>query len=130
MALAVTREEYCEDWLACYTLEWVSAADGTLSEIIAAIQGTIERIVFKPSSDAGETPFSLYDVTLLDRDGIDILSGKGANLSNTAASSVLVTDTTPVLPIATIGLLTLNVAHADSGGAGTHSGTIRIYLRR
>jgi len=130
MALAVTREEYCEDWLACYTLEWTSAANGTLSAAVPQIQGTIERIVFLPASDTGETPFNLYDITLLDRDGIDILSGKGANLSNTTVSSVLVTDTTPVLPFATIGLLTLNVAHADSGGAGTHSGTIRIYLRR
>lgn len=130
MGLTVTKEEYRHEWLSCYTLEWVSAADGTLSAAVTAIQGTIERIVFLPASDTGETPFNLYDVTLIDRDGIDVLGGKGANLSNTAASSVLVTDATPVLPIATIGPLTLNITHADSGGAGVHSGTIRIFLRR
>lgn len=83
-----------------------------------------------PASKAGETPFDLYDVELLDRDGIDVLGGKGINLPNTTVVDVAVTDATPVLPIATIGALTLNVAHADSGGSGTHSGTIRIYLRR
>jgi len=130
MGLTVTKEEYRSEWLSCYTLDWVSAADGTLSQIITAIQGTIERVTFIPASKAGETPYDLYDATLIDRDGIDVLGGAGGNLSNTTITDVLVTDTPPVLPIATIGALTLNVAHADSGGAGTHSGTIRIYLRR
>lgn len=126
----VTKEEYREEWLSCYTLDWVSAADGTLTEVITAIQGTIERVTFIPASKAGETPFDLYDATLTDRDGIDVLSGAGVNLSSTTVTDILVTDVSPVLPIATIGALTLNISHADSGGAGTHSGTIRIYLRR
>ena len=129
MGLTVTKEEYREEWLSCVSLNWVSAIDGTLSAATAEIQGTIERIIFIPSGKAGETPFDNYDATLVDRDGIDVLGGKGINLPNTSVVDVTVTDPTPVLPIATLGLLTLNISGAASG-SGTHSGTIRIYLRR
>ena len=130
MGITITKDEYRPEWLSCVTIDWVSETDGTLSEALTAIQGTIERIVFIPATATGEQPADNYDVTLLDRDGIDVLGGKGANLSNTTLSSVLLTDTTPVLPIATNGPLTLTIANASLTPGVSGQGTIRFYLRR
>ena len=130
MAITITKDEYRPEWLSCVTIDWESGTDGTLSVALTAIQGTIERVVFIPSIVTGEQPADNYDVTLLDRDGIDILGGKGANLSNTTISSMLLTDLTPVLPIATNGPLTLTIANAGLTSGVPGVGKIRFYLRR
>lgn len=113
-----------------HTFEWLSDASGnaTLPSGLA-VSGQIERVVFIPSSSAA--PTALYDVTLTDEHGIDVLAGQGANLSATVKSSVKpgipLKDgtTTSTVPTVVDGILTLNVSNAgDSKG-----GTVLVYVR-
>lgn len=113
-----------------HTFEWLSDASGnaTLPSWLA-VSGQIERVVFIPSSSVA--PTSLYDVTLTDEDGVDVLAGQGANLSATLKSSVKpgipLKDgtTTSTVPTVVDGILTLNVSNAgDSKG-----GTVLVYVR-
>ncbi len=48
--------------------------------------GVLERAVFVPDS-GGTQPTNLYDVTVEDEDGYDVLIGQGADLDNTGAVS-------------------------------------------
>lgn len=65
-----------------YSIAWVSSAGGAVSENPVAVKrGNIRQVKFFP--DAGGTqPTDLYDMTVLDADGFDVLAGIGANLSN------------------------------------------------
>lgn len=113
-----------------HTFEWLSDASGNVTLPSGlAVSGQIERVVFIPSSSAA--PTSLYDVTLTDEDGVDVLAGQGANLSATVKSSVKpgipLKDgtTTSTVPTVVDGILTLNVSNAgDSKG-----GTVVVYVR-
>ena len=107
-------------------MEWTSNASGvvtaTTSEARAGIvSGTVMRVTFKPGA---ATPSNGYDVTITDENGIDILVGQGANLSNAAASTVCpgveFTDgtTTSLMQVAVFGVLTLNVANAGNAKQG------------
>ena len=110
------------------TLQWTSSAGGAVSGIPSvALSGEILRIAFIPGA-GGVQPSDLYDITLLDDDGLDVLQGKGANLSNAAASQAcpLIGDgTTTVRPVAVDGQLTLTVANAGNA----KQGTVAVYYR-
>ena len=71
------------------TLDWLSHSDGTISGTATKkINGEIVKIVFDP--DAGGTlPSDAYDLTLLDDNGLDVLAGQGANLSQTNTTAVV-----------------------------------------
>lgn len=113
-----------------HTFEWLSDASGNAtvpSELVVC--GQIERVVFIPSPSV--PPTALYDVTLTDEQGLDVLSGQGANLSASASLSVIpgtpLKDgtTTSTVPTVVGGILTLNVSNAgDSKG-----GTVVVYVR-
>jgi hypothetical protein len=110
-------------------LAWTSSAGGAVSGIptLEKIAGEMLRVVFIPGS-GGVQPTDAYDVTLLDDDGLDVLAGKGANLSNSSASTIcpLVGDgTTTVRPCAIDGNLTLVVANAGNA----KQGTVKLYYR-
>lgn len=114
-----------------YTLEWTSHTDGTV--VLGTghqINGEIVNVVFVPSGTAA--PTNLYDVTLTDAAGLDVLGGLGANLSDTNASRISpvtsVTLNSVVYPRPTVVAeeqLTLNVSNAGSA----KSGTIYLYVR-
>jgi len=111
-----------------YTLDWTSdtSTSGTVTASVYQINGTIERIVYNP--DGGATlPTDSYDVTLKDIDGIDVLNGTGANLSQSTVASTISTegDGTTNIPMATQGTLALSVTNAGSAKGGI----IRIYVR-
>ena len=106
-------------------ISWTSNGDGNATDTTTKIRGTIERIDFVPGSGDVQ-PTDQYDVTLQDVNGFDALLAQGANLSNSTASRVVRTGTSPVLPYATIGPLSLSV----SGAGDSNSGTILIYVRR
>ncbi|HUS39470.1 MAG TPA: hypothetical protein VMX74_08470 [Pirellulales bacterium] len=109
-----------------YTLDWTSNTSGTVTASVYQINGTIERIVYNP--DGGATlPTDSYDVTLKDIDGIDVLNGTGANLSQSTVASTISTegDGTTNIPMATQGTLALSVTNAGSAKGGI----IRIYVR-
>jgi hypothetical protein len=107
---------------------WTSDAAGAVSGINSPqVSGELLKVVFTPGS-GGVQPTALYDVTMLDTDGFDVLAGKGANLSNAAASQVvpLVGDgVTTNQRTALDGVLQLVVAAAGNA----KQGTVTIYFR-
>lgn len=113
-----------------HTFDWVSDASGD-AEVVSgvAVSGAIARVVFIPSATAA--PTANYDVTLTDSDGIDVLAGQGANLSDTVSSSVCpgipLKDGTTTSVILTIvdSILTLTVANAGD----TKAGKVIVYVR-
>jgi len=125
MAGTVTyTEDGDRDGLVRCTLAWTSTAGGVATSTISRISGTLERFTFVPGGGS-TVPSAGYDVTLTDDDGFDVLTAKGANLSETTASQHLTIDSSAVLPIAICGPLDLAVANA--GAAKT--GVIRLYVR-
>lgn len=109
-------------------LDWTSDAGGAVSGIPSThVSGVIERAVFVPGA-AGVQPTDAYDVTLLDDDGLDVLAGRGANLSNAnkSQSVPLVGDgTTTDTRVAIDGQLNLVVANAGNA----KQGRVKLYYR-
>jgi hypothetical protein len=68
-------------------LAWTSTAGGVVTFLLAAaVSGVLLAVEFIP--DAVAAPTDLYDVTLTDEQGIDVLAGQGADLS-TANKSIV-----------------------------------------
>jgi hypothetical protein len=68
----------------------------------------------------GVQPTNLYDVTLLDDDGTDLLAGLGANLSNVTASAVApMLGASTNVPVVVVGSANLVVANAGAAKQGT-----------
>ena len=109
-------------------LDWLCDASGNVNGVdTEAISGEILRVTFTPDG-GGTAPTNLYDVTLDDEDGIDVLNGKGANLSNTTTTSIapLYGDgTTTNRPVAVDGKLTLDVSNAGNAKGGI----VAVYYR-
>lgn len=109
------------------TLAWTSDAAGAVSGTTVHLDGVIERVVFVPGT-GGVQPTDLYDVTLEDAEGLDLLAGEGANLSNvnkTQVTPFIGDGTTTNKPVAAYGTAELKVAAAGN----TKSGTVLLYLR-
>lgn len=108
---------------------WTSSTAGAASATVE-LNGTLLAVVFKPDS-GGTQPTDAYDITVTDTQGIDILSGLGANLSNSTATKkcplIAATDgtTTTAVPHALSGSHTLTVSNAGSAKGGT----VVFYLR-
>lgn len=69
-----------------YTIAWTSSAGGAVSaNPFSVTQGHIQSVKFVPAS-GGTQPSDLYDATLKDADGIDILNAQAANLSNSVGA--------------------------------------------
>ena len=110
---------------AVYTIAWTSSAGGVVSANSFSIRrGTITQVKFVPGS-GGAQPSDLYDVTLVDADGLDLLGGLGANLSNAAPVGVTDLHISVVSPTATNLTLDLQVANAGS----TKSGTVYLWVQ-
>ena len=128
MAGSITFTESRSRTVQSVSMLWVSSAAGAVSGIASPqISGEILRAVFSPGA-AGLQPTDLYDVTLLDEDGFDVLAGKGANRSNVNKEQVtpLTGDgVTTNQRIAVDGTLELQVAAAGNA----KSGTLTIYFR-
>lgn len=127
--LTPTSSGHRRDGIRTMSLAWVSHTDGVVNLDTPAVNGEILRVVIIPGA-GGLAPTTLYDVLLNDAHGIDVLGGQGQNLSATVTSHVCpgvpLKDgtTTGVHPIAVAGVLTLVIANAGSGKAGT----IVLYL--
>ena len=101
---------------------WTSNASGAASgSTTMDYSGVIYRVVFEPGSGATQ-PTNLYDVTLTDDDGIDILDGAGGDLSNTTTEQLQ--GLVGVSAVAN-SKLTLTVSNAGS----SKTGTVVVYLR-
>jgi hypothetical protein len=102
-----------------WPINWTSDASGNVSVGIDWPGGTIERVTFW--HDPVNTPTNLYDVTLTDEDGIDILGGRGANIASASNTSVvpIVAASTDVYKITVgKGWLTLTIANAGNAKGG------------
>lgn len=128
---AITFTESRSRTVQSIQMAWTSgtAGDAGIVSGIASpqISGEILRAVFAPGA-GGVQPTDLYDVTLLDADGFDVLAGKGANRSNVNKEQVtpLTGDgTTTNQRIAVDGTLELTIANAGSA----KQGTLTIYFR-
>jgi len=107
-----------------YVFDWTSSAGGAVTDIVSPnrISGQIARITIKP--DGTDVPTALYDATLLDDEGVDVMGGQGANLSATVTTSfvpgVPLNDgtTVSVSPIYIDDFLTLTIAAAGASKKG------------
>lgn len=109
------------------TVTWVAHTDGTVTAETIDIdpQGYVFMVVTNPG---GTAPTTLYDITLTDADGVDIMGGKLADRSATASEQAIPAVMTGVYGGRyVIGGLTLNISNNSVNGAG---GTVVIYVAR
>lgn len=123
-----TETAWNGDQLASLEIAWISedggANAGKVDATISKVHGTLEGVAFNPSATAA--PTADYDVVINDVDGVDVLGGKGADLSDSTATYHGEATTSPVFPRATTGLLTLAITNAGNA----KEGTIRLFYRR
>ena len=66
-----------------YSVAWTASAGGAVSGNAFGIKtGRLLWAKFAPSDESATQPTNAYDVTLTDDDGVDLLRGLGANLSD------------------------------------------------
>lgn len=124
--MAVTITERTHASVRKITWAWTSAADGSAGgaggggTTVAAFDGAIERLVTVPSG-GGTAPTTLYDITITDADGVDVLLGAGADRSATVTQQVAAAS----LGIVAGDRLTLTIAAAGDSKAGT----VHLYVR-
>lgn len=95
--------------------DWLSTAGGAADLATSLVYtGRVIQAVFEPDS-GGTQPTDLYDVTVTDADGYDVLNGLGANLSNAAAVVKVQEDK---LGAVYSSALTLNVTNAGNAKGG------------
>ncbi len=121
MAGTVTVAETTHTTVKKIYWDWLSTAGGA-ADLITTLpyDGLIERAVFIPDG-GGTQPTDQYDVTVTDSDGVDVLAGLGANLTNAATVSKTHADGLT----AAVGKLTLNVTNAGNAKGGL----VILYLR-
>lgn len=98
--------------------DWLSATGGAVSSAASGWYcGKIVKVSLA-SDGAPTAPDDAYDVTIEDQDGLDVLSGNGADV--TAAATVYINDPTKTLWVRS-NVLTLKVASAgdEKGGVVT-----------
>lgn len=101
--------------------DWASDAAGDVSQQTTLdYDGVILFVVTVPDS-GGTAPTALYDVTLTDSDGVDVLGGLGANRSATATEYL---NYSSGLGAVSKSQLTLTVANAGD----TKGGLVYVYI--
>lgn len=99
---------------------WTAAADGSFTSTICTPAHPINGWVYRVQIDPGSTaPQALYDITLTDAQGEDVLAGQGSNLSATATASFDCNN----FPV--YGALTLNISGNNVNSA---VGAVNIYF--
>lgn len=109
------------------TVTWTAHTDGSVTSEAIDIdpQGYVFMVVTNPGAVA---PTALYDITLTDADGVDIMGGTLANRSATASEQVIPAVVSGIYGGRyVIGGLTLNLTNNSVNGAG---GTVVIYVAR
>lgn len=98
--------------LTRYTIAWTCSAGGAVSgDSFNVKTGELVEARFTPGA-GGVQPTDLYDLTMTDADGTDVLAGTGANLSNATPSAVVPVISTYFRRQLTAGLLTPTTAVA------------------
>jgi hypothetical protein len=107
-------------------IDWETDQAGEITKVLDPLAGILRGVAFRPGAAGGQNaPENTYDVTILDQEGVDLLAGQGANLSNTTATRVA-----PGVPFK--DGTTTSIAHPVVDGAltlvltnGTNNGTKR-----
>ena len=108
------------DGITKYSIVWTSDASGNVSASTLDLRrGRLRQVKYVPGS-GGSQPTSGYTATLIDADGVDLLAGGGATLSNSAAT--ISAPTTPLF------IESQTVTPTVSGGGNAKSGTINLYV--
>lgn len=105
--------------------DWVGdSVDGSVpAKVVREFSGVVLRVVTDPGSVA---PTTLYDITLTDSNGIDVLGGAGANRSATLSEQCFPTVATVPWECPIAGPLTLNITNNSVISA---TGSVVIYIR-
>lgn len=118
MAVTVTtkrRGNFAKVSFACTT-----DADGDATgSTTARFTGEVIRAVFVPAA-GGTQPTNLFDVTVTDDDGYDILAGQGADLSNAAVTTKVASMGAVVNDVLTVVL---------ENGGNAKQATVHVYLK-
>lgn len=102
-----------------YSIAWVSDASGNVSGNTFPIEACeIVQVGYVPDS-GGTQPTDLYDVTMTDANGVDVLGGTGSNLSNANKSVAVPAVSTYFRRTLEAGNLTPVVANAGNAKGGT-----------
>lgn len=109
------------------TLSWTSSGGAVSGNTFTPPGGELLQVKFIPGANSAQ-PTDLYDMTLVDSDGVDYLAGLGANLSNAAASVVVPRASTSAARFYLDGSSTLDLVVANAGNA--KSGTVILWIGR
>lgn len=128
MAGAVTLAESTWSSVKKIIFSWTSGvgadagkADGVT---VNPYEGVIGRILFIP--DGVDVPTNLYDVRILDSDGLDVAAGYGIDLPNNATRECFPHSALyPIMHMIAHTALTLEVRNAGN----TKKGKVVVYLR-
>lgn len=122
--VAVTATEVAPG-VTKYVIAWTSTAGGAVSANTFSVRrGEILQVKFVPNS-GGTQPTDLYDVTLVDTDGVDLLGSEGANLSN--AASAIGVPKVDSERIFVDGTQVLDLVVANAGSA--KGGSVIVWMR-
>jgi hypothetical protein len=126
MAGSITTTVSKENSLVKYKMDWLSDASGDVdTDAIAMVQGEIQSVHYFP--DAGGTqPSDNYDLTMADSYGVDILTGTGANLSQT-------TDTYAVPALSTYFKVVIEAGNYDlviANAGNAKGGIVEVLIRQ
>ena len=125
MAGTITTTVTKSGALSKYKMDWLSDASGDVDvDAIPMIQGEIQSVHYFP--DAGGTqPSDNYDLTMADSFGVDILTGTGANLSQTTDTYAVPALSTYFKVVIEAGSYDLVIANAGNAKGGIVEVVIR-----
>ena len=116
-AQVVTKVEVPEEARSVRKIswDWLCTDGGVVTSASASKYSGIALKVVTVPDGGGTAPTTLYDVTITDEDGVDILCGLGADRSATATEYKSFSDG---LGACVDSALTLNVANAGNAKGG------------
>lgn len=104
-----------------YAMTLTSTAGGAVSGNAQTVAlGQLVQVKVIPAA-GGTQPTDLFDLTLLDADGVDVLSGAGANKSNASATATVFN------PPVWLDTTTLDPVLANAGSAKVV--TVKLFVR-
>lgn len=115
MAGTVSKTEITHASVRKITFDWTTTSDGAASATTDHYYtGEILGVAQIPDS-GGTQPTNLYDVTVSDGDGVDVLFGLGANLSNAATTYKSHADGLCAVVESKLSLAVANAGNAKGG---------------
>lgn len=115
MAGTVAKTEIMHRHIKKVVFDWTSSAGGAADATTEQFHtGRIIYAAQLPDS-GGDQPTDQYDVTVVDADGVDVLKGLGANLSNAAGTYKADSDGLGAVVESQLTLAVTNAGNAKGG---------------